>query len=78
MDIISKSEYSNPARIEALLSEFENTFNGAAEVVVRVPGRVNLIGEHIDYCGYAVHPMAIDQDILVAVKRRDDNKLVLK
>lgn len=36
---------------------------------------MNLIGEHIDYCGYAVFPMAIKQDILVAVTKREDRKV---
>ena len=59
---------SNQERIKKLLSTFEREFDGKKpEAVIRVPGRVNLIGEHIDYCGYGVHPMAIEQDILVAV-----------
>jgi len=34
--------------------------------------RVNLIGEHIDYCGYAVCPMALQQHILVAVATAEE------
>lgn len=34
---------------------------------------VNLIGEHVDYCGYPVLPMAIEQSILLAVAPSDDD-----
>lgn len=39
-----------------------------------VAGRVNLIGEHIDYEGYSVLPMAIRQDTIVAIRRHDEGE----
>lgn len=47
-------------------------------VYVCVAGRVNLIGEHIDYEGYSVLPMAIRQDTVVAIRKRDDGEKLLR
>ncbi len=38
----------------------------------RVPGRVNLIGEHLDYNGGPCLPFAIDRAITVKARARDD------
>ncbi len=45
---------------------FRNTFGRAPQTLVRVPGRVNLIGEHTDYNGLPVLPFAIAQSHCVA------------
>ena len=59
-----------------IAAAFRQQFPEAAEpVVVRAPGRVNLIGEHTDYNDGFVLPMAIDAQILLAGSVRDDQQV---
>ncbi|HRA01280.1 MAG TPA: galactokinase family protein, partial [Thermoflexales bacterium] len=58
-----------------LLSEFSAHFNAAAEFVARAPGRVNLIGEHVDYNDGFVLPMAIDRDVTLVGAPRADGRV---
>ena len=51
--------------------------SGAELRVFFAPGRVNLIGEHIDYNGGLVFPCALDIGTYVAVRRRDDGVIRL-
>lgn len=70
------TEARDPAgRQEALVRGFVTRFGRRPEVLVRAPGRVNLIGEHTDYNGLPVLPMAIDRSILIAAAGRDDSEV---
>lgn len=51
---------------------------GAEPRLYFCPGRVNLIGEHIDYNGGMVFPTAIARGISCAVRRRSDRMVVLR
>ncbi|XP_057957905.1 galactokinase [Malania oleifera] len=58
-------------RFDRLKSKFVQVFSHPPDLFARSPGRVNLIGEHIDYEGYSVLPMAIRQDTIMAIRKHD-------
>ncbi|MBI5949643.1 MAG: hypothetical protein HY875_15995 [Chloroflexi bacterium] len=51
---------------DSIRTAFRLRFGEDPTVVVRAPGRVNLIGEHTDYSGLPVLPIAIDRALLIA------------
>ncbi|CAF2126516.1 unnamed protein product [Brassica napus] len=58
-------------RFHVLTAKFNQLFGATPQLFARSPGRVNLIGEHVDYEGYSVLPMAIRQDTIVAIRKRE-------
>ena len=55
-----------------LRAAFSDRFGGPPALVATAPGRVNLIGEHTDYCGLPVLPIAIDRATSVSVRPTGD------
>ncbi|MFM1843943.1 MAG: hypothetical protein RLZ78_23 [Actinomycetota bacterium] len=53
--------------------KFLETFGEEADLVSAAPGRVNLIGEHIDYSDGFVLPFAIKDRTFVAARKRSDS-----
>lgn len=51
---------------------FARRFAGRPRFASVAPGRVNLIGEHVDYCGGFVLPMAIERFTTIAAAPRSD------
>ncbi len=56
---------------------FNSHFGNSPTFSVRSPGRVNLIGEHVDYNDGFVLPMAIPLQTDLLLRPRDDDKIVL-
>ena len=56
---------------------FFDQYNLQPAVIVRSPGRVNIIGEHADYNNGFVLPAAIDKAAYLAVSLRNDNEIHL-
>ena len=48
------------------------------ELIATAPGRVNLLGEHVDYNDGCVLPAAIDRSMTLAVRPRSDRKVVMR
>src|SRR5689334_25396895 len=61
---------SLPASAAAARELFQQRFGRAPTVIASAPGRVNLIGEHTDYNGGEVLPIAIARRTWVAAASR--------
>jgi galactokinase len=61
-----------------LEQSFSNHFNAKPKLIVRAPGRVNLIGEHTDYNDGFVLPMAIDHAVWIALSPRADSQIRIR
>lgn len=57
------------------VDDFRNRFGQSPEVLAHAPGRVNLLGEHVDYNEGVVLPFAVAQNVLVAAAHTNDNCL---
>jgi len=62
---------------ELLTQSFKDYFGDYPTLLVRAPGRINLIGEHTDYNNGFVLPAAIDKAIYFAISNRKDKKCIL-
>ncbi len=64
------------ARMASLVRVFKGEFPRGKDVsIVRAPGRVNLIGEHTDYSGLPVLPMAIPRELTCCSSKKRDKKV---
>ena len=58
-----------------LANKFNELFSRQPEVLAAAPGRVNLIGEHVDFLDGFVLPFAIKDVTTVAIARNGTNKI---
>jgi galactokinase len=58
-------------------AHFVHHFGLAPRWIVRAPGRVNLIGEHTDYNDGFVLPLAIDRAVWIALRPRNDRRVLV-
>lgn len=58
--------------INKVNKKFKELYNDEP-IIVRSPGRVNLIGEHTDYNNGFVLPAAVNKAVYVGISRRDDD-----
>ena len=63
---------------ETIIAKFQECFGEAPAHVVRAPGRVNLLGEHVDYNDGFVLPIAIDREVWLAFSPSDTDQTTLR
>ena len=69
--------WDDPTGIEHATSLFTSTFGSTPDGVWAAPGRINLIGEHVDYNAGLCLPVALPHRTFAAVRGRDDGRVRL-
>lgn len=64
--------------LEAIEARFHEDFGAGDLRYFFAPGRINLVGAHLDYSGGDVMPMAVDRGIKIGVRLRDDDRIRLR
>ncbi|MCB9878906.1 MAG: galactokinase [Planctomycetes bacterium] len=64
--------------LDDLTERFHAEFGPGPMRLFFAPGRINLVGAHLDYSGGDVMPMAVDRGIYAAVRPRDDQRIRLR
>ena len=59
---------------DELRAQFHSRFGAQPEAIASAPGRVNIIGEHTDYNGGQVLPIAIDRRTYVAIRPNNSSR----
>jgi galactokinase len=77
IDVENSIKNVHEKRFASLKERFKQIYGHAPKYFCRAPGRVNMIGEHIDYCGYSVLPAAIEQDMIMAYSPIQDDKIII-
>jgi N-acetylgalactosamine kinase len=60
------------------LWRFLQEFGDRPAIIVRSPGRINIMGRHIDYQGGCCNLMAVNQEVLMVVSPRDDDRIEVR
>lgn len=63
------------SRYQDALSRFQELYGSGPVQIIRAPGRVNLIGEHTDYNHGFVLPAALDKDVVMLSRLRNDKTI---
>jgi len=71
--IYDEGAEAQQARYSAALETFTQVYGPGPVHGFRAPGRVNLIGEHTDYNGGFVLPVALERDVLLLARPRSDS-----
>lgn len=65
---------TGPEGVLELLGRFRDRFGDSGEVlVVRSPARINLMGRHIDHQGGPINVMAINREVWMVARPREDD-----